>query len=688
MRARILNDLLKKGDRVAVSNITGREARRVSEISQFFCGNIVGGWALGKGGKEIEVEQHPSIPVFADYQQLLEKLPKNKYPNKIIIYSPPEAVYGEVKNVIEHPESSAVKTIFIITENVAVEVAAKIRHLCNKSNIDVLGCNTLGVINGLDQVRVGAVGGDQPAETFQPGGAVIISNSGNMVNTMASYLYGAGIGVRFGISTGKDQLILTPLKEFIQLAAKDQETSLIVLYVEPGGLYEVEAIEWMKKHDFQIPVIVYVGGIIADNLNLSLGHAGAVVEGKGTSATDKIKLFDDYFGIGPYKDKASFKNGDEPVKGIRIETLHDLPAAARNLYDALKRDRDFRHYRPLRLNPWLKNMGNLGKKLPSFLVLPEGKPPGPYAKQFDDYHKTQFGKVATRRNMRNASHASSNDGATPRVYGRSLIKLMDSSFSNALILSWTGFPPTQDFESKLVEMTLIASFTNGPGTISAQAAKSSASAGNNPNTALIGTLASMGTIHGGNGAKAVEFLINSFRDSDLVDPYDKNFAAKLPAMAEQHALKILRQKKVAKEADIDFERIPCLGHPVYRDKEVNYDPRERVVYNYLQEHKIYQVFLDYYHLLAKASRDAGVTRRILAVNVDAAIACVWLGICWPLLIDKKITVERAKDIPFLAFAVGRTVGGAAEYLDHSDCGQPMDMRVPVSECEALSRPQD
>ena len=110
------------------------------------------------------------------------------------------------------------ETIYIITENVSIEVSAKIHKLCQTEDIDVIGCNTLGVINATEHVRVGAVGGDTPAETFHPGSATLISNSGNMVNTMASYLYGAGIGTRFGISTGKDQLILTPLRDLLELA--------------------------------------------------------------------------------------------------------------------------------------------------------------------------------------------------------------------------------------------------------------------------------------------------------------------------------------------------------------------------------------------------------------------------------------------------------------------------------------
>ena len=38
MRAKQLSDLLKAGDRVAVSNITGREARGVSVASQQYAG--------------------------------------------------------------------------------------------------------------------------------------------------------------------------------------------------------------------------------------------------------------------------------------------------------------------------------------------------------------------------------------------------------------------------------------------------------------------------------------------------------------------------------------------------------------------------------------------------------------------------------------------------------------------------
>ena len=75
MRAKKLTDLLKAGDRVAVSNITGREASVVTAASQRYCGNIVAGWALGKGGQCIEVPGREPINVFATAQEMFQKLP-------------------------------------------------------------------------------------------------------------------------------------------------------------------------------------------------------------------------------------------------------------------------------------------------------------------------------------------------------------------------------------------------------------------------------------------------------------------------------------------------------------------------------------------------------------------------------------------------------------------------------------
>jgi succinyl-CoA synthetase alpha subunit/citrate synthase len=692
VRPRKLSGLLKKGDRVAVSNITGREASRVSVISQQYAGNIVGGWALGKGGQAVEVPGRDPIPVFATCGELYETLPKRKWPNKLVVYSPPEAVYGDVKEAIEHG-GRQLQTIFIITENVSIEVIAKIRLICGEARVDVVGGNTLGAINVHDHVRVGAVGGDAPEESFRPGSATIISNSGNMVNTIASYLLAGGIGTHFGISTGKDVLILTPLVELLKLAARSDETKLVVLYVEPGGLYEAEAIEWMRRNKFNKPVIVYVAGRLMEGRHVSLGHAGAVIEGTQTSATGKMAAFDEYLGIEPFDPERRFRkgdgNGERLRRGMRVTTLHHVPAAAMAVYEALGWKRDFPIRGELRLNPWFLNYRGLADVLPSELLLKPGQIPEPYRSQFAEQIRATVGLMPARRDMRSASHASSLDDEGQRIYGYPLTDLMARcSFGEAVVLYWTGELPRHRFEARLIEMSLIASLTNGPGTISAQAAKLAASAGNMPNVGMIAALATVGTVHGGTGRDGVRYLLKVFRDQHLKDPYAPNPDVDVAGLARATALRYREGKVAAREAGLDYERIPCLGHPVFNDKPVNYDPRERAIWQAIQAAGRRNIFLDFYHALAQALREAGVANRVWAVNLDAALACVWLGVCWQGLVDKRLTLKRVEDCAFLGFALGRAAGGAAEFLDHQDYGTPMDMRIPVSECHSLTRPRD
>ncbi len=691
MNAATLSGLLKKGDRVAVSNITGREAEKVSVISQLYCDNIVGGWALAKGGQTIPVAGGKDIRVFNDFEALMKALPEKERPNKVIVYSPPDAVYGDVKEVIQHGRG-AVETVYVITEHVAVEVTAKLKHLCDDANMDIVGCNTLGVMNARDKVRIGAVGGDAPAESFIPGGATIISNSGNMVNTIASYLQSAGLGIAYGIATGKDPLILTPLKELLALAGKDRGTKLIVLYIEPGGTYERDALQYLKTHRFTKPLLVYVSGAFAEGKNISLGHAGAVVDGACTSSTDKMRLFDDYFGIPPFDpgdEKSARRKIARSKRGIRVATLHGLVPAARVLMEALSIAQDFKPLRPLALNPWLVELGPLARRLPKELALKPGTIPSPYKELMLSQLKAELGRSVARQSMRGASHASSNDGVTPRIYGYSLPALMSRcSFSRAVLLAWLGAPPAHDFEVELFEMCLTASITNGPGTISAQAAKLSASAGNEPNTALMATLGAIGLVHGGNGKEAARFLVKLFKGTGLTDPYDRKKAPDLDKLVGGYVSDYKRRKEASKVAGGSVEKIPCLGHPVFNKDAVNYDPRERVVNKYLEDNRRYNVFLDFYHRLTRELTARGVTGKSHAVNVDAALTCVCLGIAWPLLVSRQIALERVYNLPFLTFALGRVAGGGAEYLDHHEYGTDMDMRTPNGECRFLTRPKD
>ena len=205
---------------------------------------------------------------------------------------------------------------------------------------------------------------------------------------------------------------------------------------------------------------------------------------------------------------------------------------------------------------------------------------------------------------------------------------------------------------------------------------------------MMTTLGSIGTVHGGNGKRAAHLLLRVFGGSGLVDPYSKKGAPNLDKLAKDYVARFKKIKAAAKDAGIDYEKVPCLGHPVFNKDAVNYDPREREIDAYLKEKGLYNVFLDFYHRLSKEMMSQGATTKMHAVNVDAALTCVCMSIAWSLLVDKKISVERAEDLPFMTFALGRVAGGAGEFLDHRDFGTGMDMRVPVSECQFLGRDKD
>jgi succinyl-CoA synthetase alpha subunit len=67
-----------------------------------------------------------------------------------------------------------------------------------------------------------------------------------MVNTIATYLQAAGLGVSYGISTGKDLLILSPLRDLLPLAMKDPKTRIIVLYVQAGAREQDAVSTWRR----------------------------------------------------------------------------------------------------------------------------------------------------------------------------------------------------------------------------------------------------------------------------------------------------------------------------------------------------------------------------------------------------------------------------------------------------------
>ncbi|MCP3877369.1 MAG: CoA-binding protein [Sulfitobacter sp.] len=231
--------------------------------------------------------------------------------------------------------------------------------------------------------------------------------------------------------------------------------------------------------------------------------------------------------------------------------------------------------------------------------------------------------------------------------------------------------------------------TNGVGTISAQGTKGAVSADGPEvpkrvqiNKGYVGFLTHAGYAHGGNGFEAMAFLIEQFRDKGLENPGNAGHGLDLAAMALDYARGYLAYKTEAKaEGNLSYKKIPCINHPVFKGKDVNFDPREVYVRDLIKKRGAYNIFLEFYHELVEALAKVGVSRNIYCVNVDAVIAVILLRKLWEPFVEGEISEAALEYAAFTVFLFGRMIGSAAEIEDHINRGRNMDTRTPASQCK-------
>lgn len=272
--------------------------------------------------------------------------------------------------------------------------------------------------------------------------------------------------------------------------------------------------------------------------------------------------------------------------------------------------------------------------------------------------------------------------------GVSNSELMSSwSFTETAYLGLLGKRP--DKEALFAFSVLLGLIvTNGPGTISAQGAKGAVSADGPEvpervqlNKAYVGFLTHTGFAHGGNGFEAIEFLINRFKETGLAEPGREKHGLDLSKMAMDYAKEYKAYKTKAKaEGNLSYAKIPCVNHPVFKDKDVNYDPRELFVSDLFKKRGNYNVFLEFYHELVQALFKTGVSAKVYCVNVDAVIAVILLRLLWTPYANGEISEQALETAAFTTFLYGRTAGETAEIEDHINRGRNMDTRTPASKC--------
>jgi hypothetical protein len=264
------------------------------------------------------------------------------------------------------------------------------------------------------------------------------------------------------------------------------------------------------------------------------------------------------------------------------------------------------------------------------------------------------------------------------------------SLGEIAFIALLGFEPGAD--DLFAFQTLVGLLlTNGPGAISAQGAKGAVSADgpDSPervqlNKCLTGFLTHSGYTHGGNGYEGIAFLIERFSHANLVDPSNPAHGVDIGALAAGYVEEYARYKSDRKSAGSDVQKIPGVNHPVFKDKPVNFDPREVFIRDLFEKRGEYNVFHEFYRALVQALYDAGASRNVYCVNIDAVIAALLLKMLWKPFKAGRYPTAALETAAFTTFLYPRMLGCAAEIDDHMNRGRSMDTRTPASQCRYVA----
>ncbi|MBK5961912.1 CoA-binding protein [Rhodoplanes elegans] len=514
-----LDQIASRHDRVCVLNVLGGESKDVTPVGHVYSGgNVVFGTSPGRSGQWLKTSLG-GIPVYNDVREGLEN--GHRF-NCGVIYLPPSGARDGVAELIRvNPE---LRKIFIVTEKMSVHDSREIRAMGQQHGIDIFGGNSLGVADSWNEVRIGgALGGDNPREALRRGSIAIFSNSGNFTTTMATYLRMAGWGTTTLISSGKDLYIHFAAPEFAYCLANDMRSKAAVLYVEPGGHYELEA-------TFTKPVVACVVGRWKSKLTRPVGHAGAM-SGGDDDAGAKERWFMEKFEVD------GVFTPERPIfsrRGAVVTNIAHITHALTAVMQANACLPDFAPEGNLRLKPWFGS--NMGLTLPEELDLPVVEAVAPYGREIARLNR-QLGAAFARQSMKDASGASQMDAATQvtTLNGVSVLDAAQHPFEANValaLLRQVGGP-----NDRALINTLVGASLNLHGTPLLAAAQAAREAGNAPNAVLAAAVSIAGPKEFEGTRRLVRLLLEEFVHAGLTSVLDDGFdLASVQASAENRAL--------------------------------------------------------------------------------------------------------------------------------------------------------
>jgi succinyl-CoA synthetase alpha subunit len=265
--------LINTNTKLICQGFTGAHGTFHSEQSIAYGTKMVGGVTPGKGGAI-----HLDLPVFDTVKEAVQKTSANA----TMIYVPAPFAADAIMEAAD----AGIEIIVCITEGIPINDMIGVKNaLKSYKNTLLIGPNCPGIITP-DECKIGIM----PGHIHQKGKIGIISRSGTLTYEAVEQTTALGLGQTTCVGIGGDPVRGIGFIECLELFFNDNDTQGILMIGEIGGSDEQQAadyIQYMHKKGNKKPVAAFIAGLSAPK-GKRMGHAGAIAEGSGDSAQEKI----------------------------------------------------------------------------------------------------------------------------------------------------------------------------------------------------------------------------------------------------------------------------------------------------------------------------------------------------------------------------------------------------------------
>lgn len=269
--------MIDNNTKVLVQGFTGKIGTFHAKEMLEYGTRVVGGVTPGKGG-----QTHLGLPVFNTMKEAVEETDADAS----IVFVPASFAADSIMEAAD----AGIKTCVAITDGIPAQDMMLVKRYMyrykKEERMRLTGPNCAGTISPGECLL-----GIMPGHIYMQGDVGIVARSGTLGYEAASQMKACGIGVSTSVGIGGDPINGCSHRDILELFEADTDTKAVMLIGEIGGPQEAEAAEFFKNH-MSKPVVAYIAGLTAPK-GRRMGHAGAIVSGKGESAAEKVALLEE-----------------------------------------------------------------------------------------------------------------------------------------------------------------------------------------------------------------------------------------------------------------------------------------------------------------------------------------------------------------------------------------------------------